>query len=86
MPQAQFEGEKDRILVVDDEPSMRKTVAAILRAEGYSVDVAASGEEAVELCSRSGYAVVLMDVRMPGIDGVEAFRGFDATRKACESS
>ncbi len=74
MSQVQVNAEKGRILVVDDEPSMRRTVADILRAEGYSVDAAASGEEAVELCSESGYAVVLMDVRMPGIDGVEAFR------------
>ncbi len=63
-----------RILVADDEQNMRITLAAILQDEGYEVDVAASGEEAVELCSEHGYDIVLLDVRMPGIDGVETFR------------
>jgi len=64
----------ERILVVDDERSMRVTLAAILRDEGYDVTTAATGEEAVTLCSQECFSVVLMDVRMPGIDGVEAFR------------
>lgn len=66
--------EAGRVLIVDDEKNMRKTLADILRGEGYHVDVAATGEEAIELCSKENYDVVLMDVRMPGIDGVEAFR------------
>ena len=65
---------KERVLIVDDEKSMRFTLASILEYEGYEVDVAADGEEAVSLCRDKGYGVVLMDVRMPGIDGVEAFR------------
>lgn len=64
----------EKILVVDDEESMRVTLAAIIEEEGYEVETAASGEQAVELCSRTRFGVVLMDVRMPGIDGVEAFR------------
>jgi two-component system response regulator HydG len=64
----------ERILIVDDERNMRITLADILQGEGYEVDVAASGEEAVQLCSERGYSIVLLDVRMPGIDGVEAFR------------
>ena len=63
-----------RILIVDDEENMRKTLADILRDEVYQVATAATGEEAVELCSKQDFDVVLMDVRMPGIDGVEAFR------------
>jgi len=62
------------VLIVDDEPNMRKTLADILHDEGYEVSTAASGEEAVEMCSGEGYDIVLLDVRMPGIDGVEAFR------------
>jgi two-component system, NtrC family, response regulator HydG len=64
----------ERILVVDDEENMRVTLADILEDEGYEVDVAASGEEAVQLCSQQGYNIILMDVRMPGMNGVEAFR------------
>jgi len=67
--------EKNRsVLIVDDEPNMRKTLVDILRDEGYVVGTAASGEEAVEMCSKAGYGIVLLDVRMPGMDGVEAFR------------
>jgi CheY-like chemotaxis protein len=43
------------ILVVDDEPSMRATLAAILRAEGYSVDTASDGPAAVALCLEKAY-------------------------------
>lgn len=63
-----------RILVVDDETNMRATLADILSDEGYQIDTAADGLSAVEMCEQQDYDVVLMDVRMPGIDGVEAFR------------
>lgn len=74
MSQPAASAKTERVLIVDDETNMRKTLADILRDEGYQVTTAASGEEAVELCSREGFDVILMDVRMPGIDGVEAFR------------
>jgi two-component system, NtrC family, response regulator HydG len=64
----------ERILVVDDEENMRITLSDILKDEGYEVDVAASGEEAVTMCTNQGYQIVLLDVRMPGIGGVEVFR------------
>jgi len=63
-----------KILIVDDEKNMRRTLADILADEGYDVTTAATGEEAVELCEKGDHKVILMDVRMPGIDGVEAFR------------
>ncbi len=63
-----------RILVVDDESNLRKTLKDILDDEGYDVATAENGIEAVEMCSKNHYDVVLMDVRMPGLNGVEAFR------------
>lgn len=64
-----------KILIVDDEKNMRLTLADLLREEGYQVETAATGEEAVDRCTRDGgFDAVLLDVRMPGIDGVEAFR------------
>ncbi|UCE60218.1 MAG: response regulator [Phycisphaerales bacterium] len=62
------------VLIVDDEKNMRTTLADILDEEGYEVVTAATGEEAIEFCTRRGFDVVLLDVRMPGIDGVETFR------------
>ncbi len=68
------ETQGQRVLIVDDEVNMRKTLAEILGDEGFKVTTAATGEEAVKLCSEERFEVVLMDVRMPGMNGVEAFR------------
>ena len=65
---------RGRILVVDDEVNMRTTLADILAYEGFDVATAESGERAVKLCRREAFDTVLMDVRMPGIDGIEATR------------
>jgi len=63
-----------RILIVDDEKNMRATLTDILSDEGYQVDAVDSGEAAVERCRSTPYNVILMDVRMSGISGVDAFR------------
>ncbi|MEO5823290.1 MAG: response regulator [Vicinamibacteraceae bacterium] len=63
-----------RILVADDDPGMARTVCDILRRRGWSPTEVHSGEAAVEAASTERYSAVLMDVRMPGINGVEAFR------------
>jgi CheY-like chemotaxis protein len=65
---------KGRILVVDDERNMRTTLADILADEGFEVSTADCGEKAVKICKQEPFDAVLMDVRMPGIDGIEAFR------------
>ena len=59
-----------RILVVDDEENLRITTAAILENDGYIVDVAASGDEAISLLKNSGYDLVLTDLHMEGGDGL----------------
>ena len=74
MPVKEQTSQAARILIVDDEKNMRRTLADILRDEGYEVATAATGEEAIDACARGEYDVILMDVRMPGVDGVEAFR------------
>ena len=63
-----------KVLVVDDEPNMRRTLRDILEGEGHDVETADSGESAIALVEASTFDVVLMDVRMPGMDGIEAFR------------
>ena len=62
------------ILLVDDHSAMRATLSDILRDEGYNVQAATSGEEAVGLFQDGQFDAVLMDVRMTGMSGVEAFR------------
>ncbi len=60
-----------RILVVDDEKNIRKTVSMILNAEGWDAAEAASGEEAVQVATGDSFPVVLLDVRLPGMDGLQ---------------
>ena len=66
--------EKLKILVVDDDRRMVKTICDILRVKGYEALPAYSGEEAVQLVPEEAFDCVLMDIKMPGIDGVEALK------------
>lgn len=59
-----------RILVVDDDHAFRVSTAALLRTDGYDVQVAADGREAVSALSTSRFDLMLLDVRMPGVDGL----------------
>ena len=59
-----------RLLVVDDEESLRITTAAIFEKEGYVVDTASSGDEAISLLSQGDYDLVLTDLHMEGGDGL----------------
>ncbi|MFP4321211.1 MAG: response regulator transcription factor [Anaerolineales bacterium] len=60
-----------RVLVVDDEGAIRYSVTKTLQRIGYKVDAVASGEEALELLDQKEFDVVLTDIRMPGMTGVE---------------
>jgi DNA-binding NtrC family response regulator len=61
-----------QILVVDDEEVMRESLAAWLAEDGYGVDTAASGRDAIEHARRKDYAIYFIDLKMPGgIDGIE---------------
>ena len=75
---AHVEGQNDTVLVVDDDTSILDTVAAILSGEGYDVVSAASGQEALEAVARKQPLVILLDMRMPIMDGwavARALRG-----------
>ena len=60
-----------QILVIDDEESIRKSFNLILDDAGYEVDTAASGEEGVEKFRGGNFSMVLPDLKMPGMDGVQ---------------
>jgi two-component system KDP operon response regulator KdpE len=64
-----------RILVVDDEPQLLRALGTNLKARGYDVDLAATGESALTLAARKHPDLVILDLGLPGIDGVEVIRG-----------
>ena len=65
---------KARIIIADDEENIRKTLAFFLREEGYQCDIADSGAKALDLVREGGIDLVLTDVSMPGMDGVELMK------------
>ena len=64
-------GENARILVVDDNENIRKVLTRILEDEGYVVDTAKTGKEAVEKSRTKFYNLALIDIRLPDMEGVE---------------
>lgn len=67
------------VLVVDDEPGIRELLAQILVDEGYTVATVATGEEALGALSREIFDVVLLDVQLPGLNGLEILRQLKAS-------
>ena len=67
-------GRGERVLVVDDEASIRALTREILNASGYETMTAGSGEEALRLLERQPLDLIVADVRMPGMDGVELYK------------
>ena len=66
-------GRKDlRVLLVDDNKMMQQLAAAVLDLEGYQIDVADDGRQAVEAVRKTAYDVILMDIQMTVMDGVQA--------------
>ena len=62
------------ILVVDDEENAREGLSKILSKEGYRVDTASNGKEAIDTLKRQAYDLVITDMRMPLMDGFEVLR------------
>ena len=63
-----------RVLLVDDEETYRETLAKVLRRRGMDVTTAGSGSDAVERLPGAGPEVVVLDLRMPGLDGLDTLR------------
>jgi len=68
-----------KIVVMDDEPDILEVISIVLQDQGYQVSTAANGREGVELCTRIQPQIVLTDVRMPEMDGLEALRSLKET-------
>ena len=72
--------EQIRILVVDDEPKICHLIEELLKLEGYQVDVSFSGIEALQMLKMYNYQMLLTDLKMPGIDGLELI---SKAKKSC---
>lgn len=72
--QSQAESRQGRILVVDDNEDCRQALRSFLEASGFRVAEASDGEEAVERARETNPDLILLDIMMPGVDGLEAAR------------
>jgi len=63
-----------KVLIVDDEPAMRRALSAALTAGGRLVEAAQDAEEAIEAIHQQPFDLVLLDINMPGMGGIEACR------------
>jgi DNA-binding response OmpR family regulator len=70
-----------KVLVVDDEKSVRDLLHSFLKAEGYQAILVSNGKEAIELAKSESPNAILLDVNMPGIDGVETCRRLRAEKQ-----
>lgn len=66
--------EKNRILVVDDDEPLRTVLSTELSSEGYEVTTAADGSEAIDLVRDNNFDLVLLDIKMPNVDGFEVLK------------
>ncbi|MBI3304653.1 MAG: sigma-54-dependent Fis family transcriptional regulator, partial [Deltaproteobacteria bacterium] len=71
------------VLLVEDEINMAKTQAKILQRKGYVVDTAGNGREALRLLDRAAFDVVITDLKMPVMDGMQLLREMNARERGC---
>jgi len=75
-----------RVLLVEDEADLAAALAASLRHDGYAVDVALDGPGGIELAEITEYDLLILDLTLPGMDGMEVCRRLRAMRRATRRS
>ncbi len=65
---------KNRIFVVDDEEALRTVLGSELEGEGYIVQMAGDGDEAIEVLEKNTFDLILLDIKMPTVDGFEVLK------------
>lgn len=76
--------QKDKLLIIDDEERLRSLLARILQLEGYEIIVASTGKEGLRKLQQESIPVVISDVKLPDINGIELASQIKATYPACE--
>lgn len=71
-----MENKRTSILIVDDDESIRRTMDLVLENEGFRIDSASSGLEALEKMERTFYNAALLDIRLPDVEGTELLKKF----------
>src|SRR5438445_12560239 len=69
-----------RVLVVDDETAIREAIRMTLEYEGYRVDEARSGQEGIDKATKTPYDAILLDIKMPVLDGIEVLENLKEQR------
>ena len=69
------------ILIVDDERGIRETLRGVLEDEGFEIETVASGEDCLKAVETKTFACILLDIWLPGIDGLETLEKFAGRRK-----
>lgn len=77
-PVNQTQPSKQKLLIVEDELFIRELYVSVLQDEGYSIDQAADGEEAFNAMHKGGYDLVLLDIRLPKMDGISVLEKLQA--------
>lgn len=72
---------KKRILVIDDDKSILRTFTRILQKNGYEIDVAETGKEAIEKSKGGNYDLALIDIRLPDMDGTDVLAKMQTTMR-----
>jgi len=82
IPKVGMKSHEGRVLVVDDEPQIRRVIRTTLEARGYEVDDVGSGEQALEINRSVKYDLILLDINLPGKTGIDTCREIRATSGA----
>ena len=70
-----------RVLIIDDDPLVGGTIVALLKRGGYQVDAVLSGPEALDQVRDTEYDLIISDIRMPGMNGIQAIEAIQAFHK-----
>ncbi|MFC1928920.1 MEDS domain-containing protein [Chloroflexota bacterium] len=73
---------KARILVIDDDPTVQEFITAVLTEEGHEIEIVDNGDDAMERLSNEEYDVILLDIKLPGMSGIEIYEQLQKSSKS----